>query len=490
MLRSDRTAWIILVLVAGMTFLAIFNVAATFRAQRAAERAAVREEEEKRARFHAEAEAIEYEAARRGEQPPQFQAEARFWDKPGARDSTYVGAWNAPRIVPPPSPLMLLATGQSDLVPNSYKVGLYGKLEWQGRGRVNQQLEHPLLLKASRFDLAFVILYLYPPLILAVSYNMISGERDARTLPMLLAQPISLRSLVIGKLICRAAFIFGPVIGFSLLGLLLSRTDLSGGNWIRLLWWIIAVLLYGCFWFALAALVNAFGKSSAATALALAVLWLAFLFIIPSIINFIATTAYPVPARIEYLNQVRAAEDKSRSDRKRLVADYLRAHPELAQYGWTIDNLGVGYPQVPEAMPEKIEAEEAIALLRPVIARYQRQLDGQQRVVNRLGISSPAILMQSVLYDLAGTGKAHHEHFLRQVNAFNEAWNDYFDFKPFHREMVNASDYEHFPRFIYQPEMTGAVVKRILMPLAALALLPLIIWWLAVRIFRRYPAIG
>ena len=141
-------------------------------------------------------------------------------------------------------------------------------------------------------------------------------------------------------------------------------------------------------------------------------------------------------------------------------------------------------------MAEAIEAEEAIALLRPAIARYQRQLDGQQRLVNRLGIASPATLLQSVLYDLAGTGKARHENFLRQVNAFNEAWNDYFDFKPFHREMVNAADYEHFPRFAYQPEMTGDVIKRTLLPLAALALLPLIIGWLAVQAYRRYPIIG
>jgi ABC-2 type transport system permease protein len=363
MLRADRTAWVVLVIFAAMIVGAILNVASTLRAQQAAERNAVRDEAERFERMRAEALEIEREAASRGEPPPQFQAEAKNWAKPGPRDSTFVGAWNAPRIVPPPSPLTVLAVGQSDLVPSSYKVGLWGRLEWQARARVVQQLEHPLLLKASRFDLAFVILYLYPLLILAVGYNMVSGERDARTLGMLLAQPVRLRTLVLGKVAARALFVFGCAVGFSLLGFLLGGVGLGGDHLVRLLLWVAAVVVYGGFWFGLAVLANAFGRNSAATALVLAVAWLLFLFIVPSTVNFVATALYPVPPRIEFINAARAAEDGARGRRKELVAAFLSEHPELAQYGWTLDNLGVGYPHVPEAMPEMIEAGEAIRQL-------------------------------------------------------------------------------------------------------------------------------
>jgi ABC-2 type transport system permease protein len=489
MLRADRTAWVVLALFALMIEGAILNVSATLREKQAAERQAIRDEAEKFKRFHAEAEEIERQAALRGQLAPQFQAEAKYWDKWGPRDSIFVGAWNAPRIVPPPSPFTILAIGQSDLFPSSYKVGIDGALEWQSRGRVVQQLDNPLLLKADRFDLAFVILYLYPMLILAISFNLMSGEKEGRTLGLLLAQPVSLRALVIGKVACRALLVFGGVSGLSLSGFLLSGTDFSGGG-VRVLLWLVAVIVYGGFWFALAVVANAMGRSSAANALALAVAWLAFLFVIPSAISFAATVAYPVPPRIEYLNAARKIEDDVRRERKGLIAQYLREHPELSRWGWTMDNLGVGYPHVPEAMPEKVEFLEMTRRLQPVVARYEGQLAKQQALAARCRFLSPAVLMQGVLYDLAGTGRARHEHFLRQANAFNAEWNSFFDAKPFRREMVNAADYAVFPRFIYREESLGDVAGRAIVLLVALTLLPLALGWLGLRAYRHFPLAG
>jgi ABC-2 type transport system permease protein len=258
----------------------------------------------------------------------------------------------------------------------------------------------------------------------------------------------------------------------------------------RLFLWGLAVIIYGAFWFAIAAVVNATGRGSAATALILAVAWLIFLFVVPSTANFIAVTAYPIPTRVEYINAERTAEDRSRSKRKELVARYLSAHPELRQYGWTIDNLGVGFPEVPEAMPEKIEAEDTLESLKPVVARYEGQLAGQQRVVGGLSFFSPAILMQSLLYNLAGTGRDRHEHFLRQVNAFNKTWNDFFGVKPFFREMVNASDYGRFPGFTYHEESLREVISRLIIPMAALLVLTTALFIFALRSFRRYAIVG
>jgi ABC-2 type transport system permease protein len=489
LLRADRTAWIVLALFAVMIEGAIFSVSATLREKQAAERQAVRDEAEKFRRFHAEAEEIELQAASMGQPPPKFQAEAKYWGKWGPRDPIFVGAWNAPRIVPSPSPFTVLAIGQSELFPSSYKIGIDGKLEWQSRQRVIQQLDNPLLLKADRFDLAFVILYLYPMLILAISFNLMSGEKESRTLGLLLAQPVSIRSIVIGKVVCRALLVFGCVSVLSVIGFLLSGTAIIGGA-VRLSLWLVAVVVYGGFWFALAVVANAMGRSSAANVLALAVAWLAFLFVIPSAISFAATTAYPIPPKIEYLNASRRIGDDVRRERKILIAQYLKEHPELSSWGWTMDNLGVGYPHVPEAMPEKVESLETIRRLQPVIARYEGPMAKQQALVDRCRFLSPAVLMQAALYELAGTGRARHEHFLRQVNAFNEEWNNFFDAKPFRREMVNAADYAVFPRFDYREESLSDVAGRTFVPLAALMLLPFALGWLGLRAYRRFPMVG
>jgi ABC-2 type transport system permease protein len=225
--------------------------------------------------------------------------------------------------------------------------------------------------------------------------------------------------------------------------------------------------------------VNAFARGAAAAALILAVAWLACLVILPSAINTAATTLYPVPPRSEFLNASRAAEDTARTRRKALVAAFLRRRPDIAAYGWTLDNLGVGYPLVPESMPESIEAPEALALLQPVVDRFEGQLAAQQRFVSIAGAASPAVLMQSILYDLAGTGRARHHYFLRQLNIFNDAWNAFFEFKEFRREMVSAAEYALFPRFHFGEEAAGDVLRRVLVPFGLLCGSTLGVWLLA-----------
>ena len=72
------------------------------------------------------------------------------------------------------------------------------------------EIENPNRLLAGRFDLAFVIVFLYPLLILTLSYNMLSAEQEQGTLALTLSQPVSLRTLVSGKVLLRALVLLCP----------------------------------------------------------------------------------------------------------------------------------------------------------------------------------------------------------------------------------------------------------------------------------------
>jgi ABC-2 type transport system permease protein len=56
---------------------------------------------------------------------------------------------------------------------------------------------------SGQFDAAFVVLFLYPLLICAVSFDLTATERDRGTLRMVLAQPVTLGDVVAGKMIVR-----------------------------------------------------------------------------------------------------------------------------------------------------------------------------------------------------------------------------------------------------------------------------------------------
>ena len=85
-----------------------------------------------------------------------------------------------------PGPLTALAVGQSDLLPYYYDVNIYTN---ESTFQQNGEVENPLNLMVGRFDLAFVVIYLLPLLILALSYNVLSEEREQGTLALTLSQP-------------------------------------------------------------------------------------------------------------------------------------------------------------------------------------------------------------------------------------------------------------------------------------------------------------
>ena len=89
----------------------------------------------------------------------------------------------------PPAPLSALAIGQGDVYPNYIKVTARS-LDALVSG---DQIEHPLAVASGQFDAAFVVLFLYPLLIFAVSFDLTATERDRGTLRMVLAQPVTLR---------------------------------------------------------------------------------------------------------------------------------------------------------------------------------------------------------------------------------------------------------------------------------------------------------
>jgi ABC-2 type transport system permease protein len=221
------------------------------------------------------------------------------------RSPSVVGGRLGPRYAMlPPGPLAPLAIGQSDLLPYYFKVSTDARETIVAAA----EIENPHRLLVGRFDLAFVLVFLYPLLILAVTYNMLSAEKEQGTLALALSQPISLGTLVTGKVVLRALVLIGIVVSFSVLALLAGGARLAApGAGARLALWLTAVAAYGALWFALAVLITSLGRQSATNATILATLWLALVVLLPALFNLLATTVYPVPSRVEMIQAVREA---------------------------------------------------------------------------------------------------------------------------------------------------------------------------------------
>ncbi|MGH8611916.1 MAG: DUF3526 domain-containing protein [Gammaproteobacteria bacterium] len=377
--------------------------------------------------------------------------------------------------VKPPAPLSVLAIGQSDLYPYLLKVDTGARAGFT----TDYETANPRKLLLGPFDLAFVIIYLLPLFILALSYDLLAGEKESGVLSLLAAQPVSLLKIVLSKIGFRLGFILLLIGG--LLGAALVVTGF-GNRAPDLLWRLLGcfgvVAAYATFWFFLAMLVIAYGGRSATNALAVAALWLVAVVLVPAVVNLWITTAYPLPSRTDYVKKLRDTGDEIFQQEAQITERFFADHPELkpqkaeeSEAGWVIGEM------------------ERDRRLQAVESEFTAQLQRQQDLAEQLKFLSPALLVHSAFLELTGTGLARHRQFLAQVDAYHAELQGYFNPKLIKGEYA-FSGYDQIPRFHYREEPAHDLAQRLGADMLALLIPALLAALLAGLALRRYPVVG
>ena len=353
-----------------------------------------------------------------------------------------------------PGPLTALAVGQSDLLPYYYDVNIYTN---ESSFHQNGEVENPLNLMVGRFDLAFVVIYLLPLLVLALSFNVLSEEREQGTLALTLSQPVSARSVVAVKLAFRALLLVGMVLTTSLLGILVTG-GFSAPS--RVLLWCATVVTYALFWFVLAAWVNTLRRSSAWNATILVGAWLVLVVVLPAAINIASGLLHPLPSRVQMVTAQREASNDAVNHRSELLTRYLEDHPEMVG-GVVADEPGLGALAWAATAAVNRRLEE-------VTGEHDARRAEQIALVRRYRFLSPPLLAQEVLIDAAGTGDARFIRFQSQVREFAEQWREFFVPAILAGDRMDASVLSDVPRFRLTDEESADVARRASVPLTVL----------------------
>ncbi|HWI17186.1 MAG TPA: DUF3526 domain-containing protein [Vicinamibacterales bacterium] len=375
----------------------------------------------------------------------------------------------------PPAPLAHLAIGQGDVYPNYIKVTARS-LDALVTG---DQIEHPLSVASGQFDVAFVILFLYPLLIFAVSFDLTAGERDRGTLRMVLSQPVTLRQVVAGKMIVRVALLLVPAIVLPFATQFAGAPQYAAGaRWERMLLWSIAVIAYASVWHGLALVVNARGLKAPANALVLAGLWLLFVVVGPSAVNLLIATRYPMPSRVEAAVQARAATQEATVQGSRELGQFLQDHPTSGNVG----REGMRQFALLQAQRDQRVADR----LQSVEATFNEQLKKQQHLASWLSVLSPTMIAQGVLLDVAGTSTYRYEYFRHEASKFQRQWRAYFEPRVLDAATITSQEYVDAPDFRFREEDDTVMRDRILLPIALLTGFALLLWWAGFRRYARY----
>jgi ABC-2 type transport system permease protein len=469
LMAAAPSVWITTLLFTGLIGYAVWNGAAWVGFQRAAIAAASADADRRFQALVAGMDTLPADA----EPPEQFAVDPRSPASVGATTG-------APYAVLPPGPLAALAVGQSDLHASYVKITTRSRQSFENP----DEIDNPANLLAGRFDLAFALVYLVPLLVLVLSYDLLSGERERGTLGLLLSQPIPVRRLVLAKVAARGALILGVVVAGALAGLAITGTG-AGASEVagRLSLWVAVVTGYTLFWLGLAVAVNLAGWGSATNALTLAAAWLALVVVGPAILNVVVKSAYPVPSRVELIGAMREASNAATTQGSALLGKFYQDHPDLTPRRDSLD--------LEDFMSRTYSVQDAVDReLAPVVERYESQLASQQAAVERFRALSPAIVTQEALNDLAGTGLARYRRFRDQVAAFHREWQRFFLPRIFQRRLLARADYDAMPRFVYQDEPSRDVSRRVLEALFGLLVPSALVWSAAALGLRRFTAAG
>jgi len=202
----------------------------------------------------------------------------------------------------------------------------------------------------------------------------------------------------------------------------------------------LLVAVYIMFWFVVALIVNAFGKSSGMNAVVIISVWVGLVLLLPAILSQTGNSIYPIPSRINMINEMRAAQAETTAKADTILQNFYRDHPELAQAEEGENSYS--YYLKFFASQDVVKKE-----VKPVLDEYESKLKAQQNFVSTLRFLSPSLMVQNAFNNLAGTSSRHYESYRQQVVRYAEEWRGYFLPRMFRDEQMSVKDFGQLPVF-------------------------------------------
>jgi ABC-2 type transport system permease protein len=386
-----------------------------------------------------------------------------------ARDAGYAAYYTFHGTWDPPTPAAFMALGMRDSAPYVLRIRALALQSQLHEG----EAFNPALAAAGRFDLAFVLIYLAPLVLIALLHDMVSAENRAGRLGTLMALPGGDHRLWLRRAALRS------VLAFACVALPVLAGAVANGMPVQSVVVAIAVIAaYLAFWAAIAVIVATGEHSSAANATALMGSWVVLTLVLPALANAVLARAVPVQQGVDLMlaqrQAVHAAWDRPPDE---TMESFFLSHPKWrhtaplpARFHWkwyyAFQQLG----------------DESVATQ---VSAYRDSLLVRQRWTERLGWLLPGVGAQSALHRLAGTDLHAQLAYQDAITSFHDRLRSFhypyfFDERPF-----GPSDVAARPSF--EPAFRAVEV-----PLAQLVVLALVAFGTAscaVRSCRRQEAL-
>lgn len=323
----------------------------------------------------------------------------------------YMNWFLVTHAVKPPLPLGALALGQSDLFPSQVRIDFNSIFPDAAYDPGN-----PHELKLGAFDLAFVLIYLAPLALIALSATRLTGEQDSGILRLIAAQPVAPRTVAAAKYISVAIVSLVVIVGGAALSLA-AQGQLLLNPLLGLV--ALAVCLWVVLWISLSAWVASLWRGAIGSIVTLMLTWATITVLLPAGAALIVEVIHPSPSRIAYIDSSREAMDGFYGDEAEVHAAWFSRFPELAKTA----------PATVKSAEVKRFARDDY--YRRALLPQREQFDSRTRAVlmtsDWLRLLSPAMMLDNMLQTSAGTDMRRHTSFLASADAYSERLRRFFE---------------------------------------------------------------
>lgn len=330
-----------------------------------------------------------------------------------------------------PSAWAALSLGQRETRAFNLKVrilALHGQL-------YDGDLTSPVLDALGHVDFVFVLVVLAPLLVIAVAHDLVSGEHEAGTWPLLGAQPVSAAAVLSVKLAVRLGAVLAVAAGTTLVAPLAAGAPFDG----RVVMAAVTVVAYVVLWGLAAFAVNTAGKGSDVNALALLGLWIAWVVVGPTLVATAASARFPAPEALELTVQQRqgyhGAWDRPVAE---TMAAFYQRYPEWASAPVPTDRYSNAWYYAMQQRGDDAAHDAA--------AGYFATLRARDAWVRGWWWLFPPAAMQAAFDRLARTDLPAHLAYLDSVATFHERLKRHFFPALFAEAPIKAVDWTVTPR--------------------------------------------
>lgn len=321
-----------------------------------------------------------------------------------------------------PSAWAAFSIGQRDVNPYNVKVRM---LSLEGQ-LYDSEMSNPVNLLFGNFDLAFVFVFLFPLVIIAFCHNLISADRESGVWNLLCSQPVSTAKIIGVRILLRFAVVALFAFTIAAAGCFYLESAFDA----RFVYVCLIVFAYLAFWFALAAFVISFQKSSVFNALGLLGVWIFLTILAPALLNLVISTLFPVSESFEVtVRQREGYHQKWDKPKAETMTKFYEKYPEYKAFPVPEDKFSWGWYY---AMQNAGDEESADAT-----ARYMEKLRTRDAWTKRAAIFLPTVNAQLNFNALAKTDLQSHLAYLDAVRKYHEKIRTSFYPAIFRNEKVN-----------------------------------------------------